>query len=117
WPHRPRAAVHRGGPSPRCDPDRPRFTRGKSGQDRGRSAQVRNRRLWLIAGAAVAIEYALARRFVFRRWGSTREEAERSLPGDEIVERPRFVSTFAIAIDAWAADVWPWIAQFGQGRG
>jgi hypothetical protein len=78
---------------------------------------MRNRGFWLMAGAAVTIEYALARRFVFRRWGATRDEAERALPGDDIVEHPRFSSTFAISIEAPAHEIWPWIAQFGQGRG
>lgn len=78
---------------------------------------MKNRFLWLLAGPAVATEYALARRFVFRRWGATRAESERTLPGDDIVVKPRFSSTFAIWIDAPSDAVWPWIAQFGQGRG
>ena len=66
-------------------------------------------------GLAVATEYALACRFVFKRWGANPEETQRRLPGDDIVASPRFVSTFAISIEALPADVWPWIAQLGQG--
>ncbi|MGZ4154085.1 MAG: hypothetical protein ACXVQ0_06370 [Actinomycetota bacterium] len=52
-----------------------------------------------------------------RRWGATCAEVGAALPGDEIVERPRITSTRAIDIEADPEDVWPWLAQFGQGRG
>ena len=41
----------------------------------------------------------------------------RSLPGDEFVPHPDLTTTRAVRINARAADVWPWIAQLGQGRG
>ena len=53
----------------------------------------------------------------YNRWGASREEAERSLPGDERVPRPQMSSTRAITIDAPPTEVWPWLAQIGQGRG
>jgi hypothetical protein len=39
------------------------------------------------------------------------------MPGDEIVDHPRYRSTRAIRIDAPSSQVWPWLVQMGQGRG
>jgi hypothetical protein len=50
-------------------------------------------------------------------WGSTLEERQRALPGDDIVPKPRLVATRAITINAPPGAVWPWLAQMGQGRG
>lgn len=50
-------------------------------------------------------------------WGATGEERAATLPGDELVPYPDLTTTRAITINARAADVWPWIAQLGQGRG
>ena len=49
-------------------------------------------------------------------WGATPDEAARTLPGDELLEKADIVSTRAIAIDAPAAAVWPWLVQMGPGR-
>jgi len=43
-------------------------------------------------------------------------EASDSLPGDELVREPKRSYTLGISIDASPQDVWPWIAQIGQGR-
>jgi len=51
------------------------------------------------------------------RWGLTDAEAKRSLPGDELVPQPKYQWTHAVAIRASAAEIWPWLAQMGQGRG
>ncbi len=51
------------------------------------------------------------------RWGLRKEDAQRIFPGDELVEQPNAQFTHAIEIDAPCEDVWPWIAQIGQGRG
>ena len=51
------------------------------------------------------------------KWGATGMEARQPLPGDELIRRPRLVATRAITINAAPADVWPWLAQLGQGRG
>jgi hypothetical protein len=51
------------------------------------------------------------------RWGATSEELAATLPGDELVPRPDLTTTRAVTVNARAADVWPWIAQLGQGRG
>jgi hypothetical protein len=50
------------------------------------------------------------------RWGATRDELARSMPGDEIVRRPIFNATRAVTINARPEDIWPWIAQIGFGR-
>jgi hypothetical protein len=51
------------------------------------------------------------------RWGSTKTERRACWPGDELVDDPGLVWTNAVTIDRPASEVWPWIAQLGQGRG
>ena len=51
------------------------------------------------------------------RWGATEAEVRRGLPGDELLRNPKLSATHAITIHAPAAEVWPWLAQIGQGRG
>jgi len=46
-------------------------------------------------------------------WGATEAEAASNLPGDELLESARGVTTRAIEIGAPAAAVWPWLAQMG----
>ena len=60
--------------------------------------------------------YALVVRPWHLRRGSTKEESQRSLPGDELVPDPSFVWNQAITINAPAADVWPWVVQIGNQR-
>jgi hypothetical protein len=68
------------------------------------------------AVGSVAAYILLARRRLLR-WGATDEEFDESLPGDELVANADLTSTRAITIRASADQVWPWIAQLGQGRG
>lgn len=65
-----------------------------------------------LAGAGL---YA-ARRF-YRNWGTTKEECETPLPGDELVGSPAVQTTEGVWIDASADEVWPWLVQMGQDRG
>lgn len=65
-----------------------------------------------LAGAGM---YA-ARRF-YRNWGTTKDECETPLPGDELVGRPAVQTTEGVWIDAPADAVWPWLVQLGQDRG
>jgi len=51
------------------------------------------------------------------RWGATDLELEQSLPGDGLIANADLSATRAITVRASAAQVWPWIAQLGQGRG
>ncbi len=50
-------------------------------------------------------------------WGVTDGERDLGLPGDELIANPDLIATRAITIRASVDEVWPWIAQLGQGRG
>jgi hypothetical protein len=71
-------------------------------------------------GIVVAVVVAVAFFGLYRRWhlkwGATREELARSMPGDEIVNRPIFNATRVVTINARPQDIWPWIVQIGFGR-
>jgi hypothetical protein len=71
----------------------------------------------LSATAGTAAAYILAARRRQLRWGATDEESEGPLPGDDLIENADITATRAITIRAAAAQVWPWVAQLGQGRG
>lgn len=51
------------------------------------------------------------------RWGASDDELRLSLPGDELLATTNLVATRAVTVVATPAEVWPWIAQLGQGRG
>jgi hypothetical protein len=68
----------------------------------------------VICGAAAYILAARPRQLV---WGATGEEAGATLAGDDLIPGPDLVATRAITVHAPAGEVWPWIAQLGQGRG
>jgi len=68
------------------------------------------------AGAALIGAYVVAIRPRLLTWGATAEEAERTLPGDELVADAKMKATHAITIDAPAAEVWPWLVQIGHQR-
>jgi hypothetical protein len=65
--------------------------------------------------AAAALLYA-ARRY-YRNWGTTKEECQARLPGDELIGRPFVQSTEGVWIDAPTDAIWPWLVQMGQDRG
>ncbi len=50
------------------------------------------------------------------RWGATREEFDRPLPGDDLVVKPDFRATRAITIRNSPEAVFPWIVQIGSKR-
>jgi hypothetical protein len=75
------------------------------------------RRTALGIGIAGAFATALFARRWFLRWGAEAEEVELPLPGDGVIVDADLVATRAVTIDAAPRDVWPWIAQLGQGRG
>jgi hypothetical protein len=64
----------------------------------------------------VGIYAAIARRRQLE-WGATTEEAGSTLPGDDLVPNADLVATRCISVRATPEQVWPWIAQLGQGRG
>lgn len=67
---------------------------------------------WLIGAGA----YLLFLRPQMKQWGTRLGEAQRRLPGDEVVPAPNFQMTHAVNIDAPPEAVWPWIAQMGRER-
>jgi hypothetical protein len=73
--------------------------------------------LVLSATAGTIAAYILVARPRQLRWGATDEECEGPLPGGELIENADITATRAITIRASADQVWPWIAQLGQGRG
>lgn len=69
------------------------------------------------AAAGLAIGYPILARRHCLTWGATSEEAARGMPGDGILPTADLVTTRAVTIDATAEEIWPWLAQFGPGRG
>lgn len=67
-----------------------------------------------IGGVAAYVLFARPRQL---RWGATGQESDGTLPGDDLIANPDVIATRVITIRASAAQVWPWIAQLGQGRG
>ncbi len=77
------------------------------------------KRLCIGCGAVVglsALSVFVTARTMWRRWGIDRDEATRSLPGDELVRSAEAVDTRGIDIAAPPAAVWPWLVQMGYGR-
>jgi hypothetical protein len=67
-----------------------------------------------IGAAAACLLFARPRQL---RWGASSQERDASLPGDDLIVTPGLTATRAITVHAPASQVWPWIAQLGQGRG
>ncbi|MEY2443325.1 MAG: hypothetical protein QOJ46_2751 [bacterium] len=67
----------------------------------------------LMLGAAATYVAAVPR---IRGWGATAAEREGPMTGDETVTDPGVQHTRAVAIDAPAERVWPWLVQIGQDR-
>ncbi len=61
----------------------------------------------------VVVLGALALRPFYLNWGATAEDRGRAMPGD--LSGTRW--TRAIDIGATPEQIWPWLVQFGQGRG
>ena len=79
---------------------------------RGKARAVR------VGAVGIAIAAAVGRmRARYLRWGATDEEVEMALPGDDLIARTDLTATRAVTVRAASSDVWPWIAQLGQGRG
>ena len=55
----------------------------------------------------------LALRPFYLNWGATAEDKVQTMPGD--LSGTRW--TRAVVIGATPEQVWPWLVQFGQGRG
>src|SRR5712691_1205040 len=74
------------------------------------------RKLITVSGAALGAYVFFVRPWQ-RRWGTTDEEVQRTLPGDELIAHPDVKLTRAVTVRAKPADIWPWLMQIGQGRG
>ena len=64
-----------------------------------------------------AVGAVLLVRHRYLQWGATRQEQQTELAGDDLLPVVDVSATRAITIEAPAEEVWPWIAQLGQGRG
>lgn len=76
------------------------------------------RKIIIIGGSVVIvlIAYAsLARPYQLHR-GATSEEVQRTVPGDELLLKPKYLATRAITIQASPEKIWPWIIQMGFKR-
>jgi hypothetical protein len=69
-------------------------------------------RIWSAVAGAVTAGYVLLQ-LLGRRAGSTQDERQRKLPGDELVARPQIVTDHAVTLEVASADIWPWLAQLG----
>ena len=72
---------------------------------------------FVAAGTAFIVTYIFAIRPWHLRWGSTDDEVDLPLPGDDLVANAKLKATHAITINASPAQIWPWLVQIGQGRG
>jgi hypothetical protein len=66
--------------------------------------------------AAILIIYLLIIRPWHLKWGATGNEVKRSLPGDDLVNKPDFNATRGISIAAAPDEIWKWIVQIGSKR-
>jgi hypothetical protein len=70
-----------------------------------------------ITRIAVLIAALYAARRYYRNWGTSKEECQTRLAGDELVGDPVIQVTEAVWIDAPPSSIWPWLLQMGQDRG
>jgi hypothetical protein len=67
--------------------------------------------------AGMGIAFGLRAREQSRTWGLVPGDAERSLPGDDLVATPDHGDTRSLVIDAPPARVWPWLVRMGGEAG
>lgn len=71
----------------------------------------------VVGALAMVLDFATPfLRGVRSHWGVAPEIAERPHPGDQLVPAPIWQWTHGVEIDAPVTEVWPWIAQIGQGK-
>ncbi|MCP4199957.1 MAG: hypothetical protein GY762_22665 [Proteobacteria bacterium] len=71
----------------------------------------------LIMLIGLALSYWYVMRPWHLRWGSSDDELNRALPGDDMLPDPKINATHAVTIQASPEEIWPWLVQIGQGRG
>ncbi|WP_404389547.1 SRPBCC family protein [Humibacillus xanthopallidus] len=69
------------------------------------------------SAAALAAFSAWTFRWTYLHYGATGGEPIETLPGDDLLPSADLVATRAATIGATPDQVWPWVAQLGQGRG
>jgi hypothetical protein len=62
------------------------------------------------AAAVLGVLYA-ARRY-YRNWGTTKDECQMKLPGDELIRQPATRTTEGVSVEAPAAVVWQRLMQW-----
>ncbi len=71
----------------------------------------------LVLAIVVALTvYLVVLRPRSHRWGATKAELRRSMPGDDLVPTVKIGYTQAITINAPPEEVWPWLVQIGYQR-
>src|SRR6516225_2561576 len=70
------------------------------------------RQIWSAVAGGVAAGYVLLQ-LLGRRAGSTQDERQRRLPGDQLVPRPQIVTDHAVTLDVASVAAWPWLTQIG----
>ena len=78
---------------------------------------MRRRSVTSVIAVGAGAAYLLAVRPWQLGWGATGEERAATLAGDDLIANPDLIATRAIPVGTSAEQVWPWIAQLGQGRG
>jgi len=68
------------------------------------------------AAAATAAYFFIVRPW-HTKWGATKDEVDRLMPGDDLVADPTYVTNRAVTINSSPDKIWPWLAQIGEGRG
>jgi hypothetical protein len=66
----------------------------------------------LIAFIGIALYLTFGRRRVLN-WGASRDEATRTMPGDDLLRNASLQTTRAVTIEAPPDAIWPWLAQMG----
>lgn len=74
-------------------------------------------RAWSAAKWATVAVIAAGLARLSHRSGVTEKELVAPLPGDDVIQHPTVEWTRATTIDATPAEIFPWLAQMGFGRG
>jgi hypothetical protein len=74
------------------------------------------RRIWSGVACAVAAGYVLLQ-LLGRRAGSTQDERQQRLPGDELVRRPQIVTDHAVTFEVASVDIWAVVDPDGLAPG
>jgi len=91
--------------------------RGQRGRSRSDGLKMQVLGIMALAFVVVLAAYLVVLRPRSHRWGATKAELRRSLPGDGLVHTVKVGYTQAITINAPPEEVWPWLVQIGYQRG